>query len=317
MLRPAAKNYIWGGDRLRKDYRKDIDVYPLAECWECSVHPDGVSIVVGGEFNGCRLDSLLCDHPEFLGTHPDGRMPVLVKLIDAAADLSVQVHPDDEYALKHEGQLGKTEMWYVLQADPGAKIAYGFSRDVSRDEVNEHIAAGSLDKILQYIPVKKDDVFYVPAGQVHAICAGVVVAEIQESSNVTYRLYDYNRLDKDGKPRQLHIAKALDVINRNGSACPRQPLRVLKFKKGCATEALARCRYFTVDRMLLNNTNDGNAVLVNSDSAFRVLMCVNGGGELIFDKETLKFGKGDTVFIPAGSGELQICGRAQLLIIGG
>ena len=268
LLKPAGKDYIWGGSRLNDDFSKGIDMEPLAETWECSTHPDGLSMVASGEFSGITLDRVLKEHPDFLGTHPktQGELPILIKFIDAKKDLSVQVHPTDQYAAEHEnGQRGKTEMWYVLDASRDAQLVYGFHHDVDRETLRRSIADGTVEKYLQKVPVKKDDLFYISAGTVHAIGAGALIAEIQESSNLTYRLYDYGRLDKNGKPRELHIEKALDVADLKASTEPRQPLRVLKYRQGCAVELLCRCKYFEVSRMLINTERCRDLVKYSAD----------------------------------------------------
>ena len=219
LLQPAAKDYLWGGSRLNDDFGKQIPVSPLAETWECSTHPDGLSVVSSGAYAGMTLREVLSLHPAYLGSHPllltGGRpeLPILVKLIDAKKDLSIQVHPDDAYALSHENSLGKTEMWYVLHAAKDAQLIYGFRQNVTREQVIEGVQSGSLGNQLNHVPVAKDDVFFIEPGTVHAIGAGVLLAEVQESSNLTYRLYDYNRIDKNGEKRPLHVDKALDVAN--------------------------------------------------------------------------------------------------------
>ncbi len=199
-LIPTGKDYLWGGTRLREEYGKKIDLTPLAETWECSVHPDGPSYVANGTYKGKTLAEVLKAHPEYLGTKvEDSELPVLVKFIDAKKDLSVQVHPSDEYAREHEGDNGKTEMWYVIDADEGANLIYGFQHEVTEKILRKAVETGTLDKHLQKVPVHKGDTYFVPAGTVHGIGKGILLAEIQESSNVTYRVYDYNRVDKNGK----------------------------------------------------------------------------------------------------------------------
>ncbi|MCR5507813.1 MAG: class I mannose-6-phosphate isomerase, partial [Lachnospiraceae bacterium] len=255
LLRPSGKDYLWGGRRLNDEFEKGIDMSPLAETWECSTHPDGPSYVKGGEFDGMILADVLKEHPEYLGTHSQGisELPILIKFIDADKDLSVQVHPSDEYASEHEnGQRGKTEMWYVLDAAKDARLIYGLNRTVTAEMMRNAIADGTINRYLQSVPVKKDDVFFVEAGTIHAIGAGVLLAEIQESSNLTYRLYDYGRTDKSGSLRDLHIDKALEAANLTSADEPKQPLRVLKYRQGVASELLCRCRYFEVYRMIIN-----------------------------------------------------------------
>ena len=197
LLRPAAKEYLWGGNRLNDDFNLGLPVYPLAEAWMCSTHPDGQSVVASGENAGKNLWEVLYLHPDFLGAHPlqtmkgKPELPVLIKLVDAKQKLSVQVHPDDAYALANENSLGKTEMWYVLSAKKGAKLVYGFNQDMNEACVKHALEEGTIERYLNHVAVHKDDVFYIKTGTVHALGAGVIVAEIQESSNLTYRLYDY------------------------------------------------------------------------------------------------------------------------------
>ena len=263
LLTPAGKDYLWGGNRLKTEFNKEIDLVPLAETWECSTHPDGPSVIVTGRHAGKTLAELLKEHPEYLGKHPgtEGELPVLIKFIDAKKNLSVQVHPDDDYARKYEnGQLGKTEMWYVMDAAPDAQLVYGFNHDITKEQLRQSLKDGTVEKYLQKVKIQKDDVFFIEAGTVHAIGAGALIAEIQESSNLTYRLYDYNRVGKDGKLRELHIDKALAVANLKSSSEPRQPLRLLKYKKGSATELLCRCKYFQVERYLLNTESSRKLV---------------------------------------------------------
>ena len=316
MLTPAAKDYLWGGSRLNDDFNMGIPISPFAEAWVCSTHPDGES---GVPDYGCSLGEVLSAHPEYLGSHAlqttGGRaeLPILIKLIDAKNDLSVQVHPDDEYARENEGQWGKTEMWYVLGAKKEASLIYGFNRDVTAEQVRTSIRTGRISAILNHVPVHKDDVFYIESGTVHAIGAGCLVAEIQQSSNLTYRLYDYDRVDKWGKKRELHIRKALEVANLSSSAAPRQPLRVLKYRSGYASELLTRCKYFQVERILLNTENRKLADFRTESNSFHALLCVDGCGVLYGEGLMLDFFKGNCIFVPADSISLKLHGKAQLL----
>lgn len=370
MLRPAAKDYIWGGSRLNDDFNLGIDIQPFAEAWVCSTHPDGESLVEGAKtasnqepagaeagdagaefqiagsyanrepagaeagdagadspiaderksgFQGRPLSEILSEHPEYLGAHvldvTQGRpvLPIMIKLIDAKNDLSIQVHPDDEYAKRYENSWGKTEMWYVISATKNAKLVYGFNREVTRDQVREHLNDGTIESILNYVPVHKNDLFFIESGTVHAIGAGCLVAEIQQSSNLTYRLYDYDRVGKDGKKRELHLDKALEVMNMSSFASRRQPMRVLKYKNGCASELLSRCKYFQVERFLLNTEGRKLAQVQSGENSFRALLCVDGCGVIYGEGVTLPFFKGDCVFIPANSIPLKLHGSAQLL----
>ncbi len=319
LLRPTAKEYLWGGLKLKDEYGKKFNVNKLAETWECSTHPEGQSIVANGKYMGKKLGEVLKMHPEYLGTHPrtEGELPILLKLIDAKKKLSVQVHPNDEYAKIYEhGQLGKTEMWYVLHADRGARLVYGFRKNMSRGLLKDALKKGIIESYLQYIPVQKNDVFFIEAGTVHAIGEGIVIAEVQENSNLTYRLYDYNRRDNYGKMREVHIEKALDVVKLNSSVEPRQPMRVMRYRNGFASELLCRCRYFQVERLLLNTERYRNmADCQTEDNSFCVLLCTDGCGVLMGDEIMIFFFKGDCIFIPANSIPLKLHGRAQFLKI--
>lgn len=320
LLKPSGKDYLWGGQRLNDEFEKGIDLSPLAETWECSTHPDGPSYVVKGEFDGMQLAEVLKLHPEYLGEKHTGldELPILIKFIDAKSDLSVQVHPTDEYAREHEqGQRGKTEMWYVLDASKDAKLIYGFKHDCDEAQVRSAIDNGTLVQYLQQVPIQKNDLFFIEAGTVHAIGAGALVAEIQENSNLTYRLYDYDRVGKDGKKRELHMDKAMDVANLKSSATPKQPLRVLRYRSGVASELLCRCKYFEVYRMIVN-TERRQVVHYQTDEVnFRVLLCVNGCGIMSFDGESINIYKGDCVFFPADSVKVSIHGQLQFLDVRG
>lgn len=317
LLKPAGKDYLWGGTRLKDDFGKDIDMSPLAESWECSTHSAGISTVASGFWSGKRLDEVLHAHPEYIGTHPSAELgiPILIKLIDAKQDLSVQVHPDDEYARIHEnGSLGKTEMWYVVDASKDASLVYGFVCDMKESTVRSCIENGTIEKYLQRVPVHKGDVFFIQPGQIHAIGAGALIAEIQESSNLTYRMYDYDRTDKNGKKRELHVDKAMDVANLKASTEPRQPMRVLKFANGTASELLCRCKYFQVERILLNTErNRSMAELQTGSNSFQVLLCVDGCGVMFWNDSFLNIYRGDCIFIPADSVKIKLHGKAQLL----
>ena len=322
LLSPVGKAYLWGGSRLNDDFSKNIPLSPLAESWECSIHPDGTSTVASGEHKGQLLFDVLKAHPEYLGSHPmttnNGELPILIKFIDAKQDLSIQVHPDDKFAKVNErGSLGKTEMWYILDAARDAHLVYGFQHDMESEILKESLEQGTIEKYVQKIPVRKDDVFFIEPGTVHAIGAGALVAEIQENSNITYRLYDYDRVDKHGKKRELHLEKGMAVANLKSSAEPRQPMRVLKYRKGYATELLGRCRYFQVERMIMNTERHRQmAALKTGSNTFMVLLCTEGCGTLFTeDCDFVHFFRGDCIFIPADSVPLKLHGKAQLLLV--
>lgn len=323
LMKPSGKDYLWGGQRLNDEFEKSINMSPLAETWECSTHPDGPSYVVNGPFEGLKLSEVLLLHPEFLGERHKGQhqLPILIKFIDAKNDLSVQVHPTDDYAKTHEnGQLGKTEMWYVLDASKDAKLIYGFHHDTDEASIRNAIHNGKLVNYLQQVSVKKDDLFFIEAGTVHAIGAGCLVAEIQESSNLTYRMYDYDRVDKNGNKRELHVDKALAVVNMKSSSEPKQPLRVLRYRQGVASELLCRCKYFEVYRMIVNTERRQIVKYRADEMGFRVLLCVNGCGTINYGNNSyngMMFYKGDCIFVPADSEELLIHGQAQFLDVRG
>ena len=314
-LTPTGKDYLWGGTRLREEYEKKIDLTPLAETWECSIHPDGPSYVKNGEFKGKTLAEVLKQHPEYIGTKvKNGELPVLIKFIDAKKDLSVQVHPNDEYARKYEHQNGKTEMWYVIDAEEGASLIYGFQHKVTPEILKKAVETGTLDKHLQKVKVHKGDVFYVPAGTVHGIGAGILVAEIQESSNVTYRVYDYNRVDKSGKKRELHFDKALQVMDMEVTPEAKQKPRLVKHYPGCSRELLCRCKYFETERIQVTKGFSFSVM----DNSFQVLMCIDGYSQvetMDTEQKPVRLYKGETVFLPAGIGRCVVVGDATMLKI--
>lgn len=314
-LQPCGKDYLWGGTRLRYEYGKKIDLTPLAETWECSVHPDGPSVIANGEFKGQTLASVLKQCPEYLGTKvKNGEFPVLVKFIDAKQDLSVQVHPDDEYAQEHEGDNGKTEMWYVIDAKEGARLIYGFKHRVTEEILRKAMETGTLDKHLQKVEVHKGDTYFVPAGTVHGIGAGILMAEIQESSNVTFRVYDYDRVDKNGKKRELHFDKAVRVMNMDVAPDVKQNPRLVKHYPGCSRELMCRCKYFEAERIQVTK---GFSISVREES-FQVLTCLDGYGQvetMDADQRPMRFCKGETIFLPAGIGRCLVVGDTTVLKI--
>ncbi|MDE5564183.1 MAG: class I mannose-6-phosphate isomerase [Oscillospiraceae bacterium] len=292
LLKGVCKDYIWGGNRLR-DYGKTSDADRIAESWELSCHPDGESVLP----NGSTLTQYLKEHPEALGVHcaDFDRFPVLVKLIDAADNLSVQVHPDDAYAMQYEGAPGKTELWYVIDAQPDAELIYGFREAITKDEFRRAIETHTLLDKVKRVPVKAGDVFYIPAGTLHAIGKGILIAEIQENSNTTYRVYDYGRVDEDGKPRALHIEKALDVT----SLCPTEntvPSPSTAFPEGCTIQTLGACRYFEVMKITVQKQ-----ARLGADTSFNHILVLDGTAVLRDGAETLSIRRGDSIFVPAGT----------------
>lgn len=314
-LMPTGKDYLWGGTRLKEEYGKNIDLAPLAETWECSAHPDGLSIVSNGNYKGWKLSDVLKVHPEYLGNKvQSGELPVLVKFIDAKHDLSVQVHPDDEYALQHEHQNGKTEVWYVIDAEQGASLIYGFKHKVTEEILRRAVETDTLAKHLQKVEVHKGDVYYVPAGTVHGIGKGILLAEVQESSDVTYRVFDYNRIDKNGKKRELHFEKAIQVMNMDVAPDIKQKPRMVRYYPGGSRELLCRCKYFEIERLQVSKGFSFSVM----DSSFQILMCLDGFGQIETmdaEQKPMRFCKGETMFLPAGIGRCLLVGDTTVLKI--
>ncbi len=309
-LKAPVKDYIWGGTKLRELFGKEGGDR-LAESWELSCHPDGECYIEGGEFDGMKLSDFVNEHPEAVGSgfKSGDSFPVLVKLIDAKNDLSVQVHPNDEYAHKYENDNGKTEMWYVIDAAPGSELVYGFSEELSKDEFRKAIEDNTLMEKLRRVPVKQGDVFFIEPGTLHAIGKGILIAEIQQSSNVTYRVYDYGRLGADGKPRPLHIEKALEVTNTK-PLDPERPVYGLELD-GVVTQLLADCQYFNVNRHRLIKELE---LYADKNSFAHVLMIGGSGGELVADNYKLELTMGSSVFVPAGTGAFAIKGNCDVIV---
>lgn len=284
IVKPVFKDNLWGGQKLITYLHKDTDINPCSESWELSTHKDGLSYINEGEFKGKTLKEVLKLHPEYLGNHANesGDLPILVKFIDAKQDLSIQVHPSDEYALENEGELGKTEVWYILDSDNG-HLALGFKEDVNTDIVEKAIEDNTICDYINYIDVKKDDFYPVEAGTVHAIGSGTMLVEIQENSNITYRLYDYDRRDKYGNKRQLHIDKALKVLNYS------------KYNEPVQEELNYSCKYFDVNKI------SNNFQLAADSSRFVVLICIEGNCKLYTGEDILDVSIGDTLFVPCDS----------------
>lgn len=305
-LKPSCKDYLWGGHRLVEEYGKEYDGEILAETWELSTHPDGPSIVENGKYAGKTLIQYLEEEGKsVLGKNCERfeNFPILIKFIDAKDSLSIQVHPDNEYALKNEGQYGKTEMWYVMDAGEDAFLYYGFKEEVSKEEFAKRIEDDTLLEVLNAVPVKKGDVLFIEAGTIHAIGKDILIAEIQQNSNVTYRVYDYGRVGKDGKKRELHVEKAIAVTNR-----------VPVVRDGKQYPHVADCDYFTVDKLNLDGAVMSKLEGTVSEASFASILFLDGEGTISNQGETLQFKKGESFFLPAGSGEYQIEGVCDALI---
>ena len=295
-LYPACKNNLWGGNKLKESYGKVTDATPCAESWELSFHPDGPTCLANGKTLAEALSK------EELGTNLASldRFPMLIKFIDAAQDLSIQVHPSDAYALKRENSLGKTEMWYVVEADEGAGLYVGFKSPVTQAEYEAAIKENRLTDLLNFFEVKKGDVYFIPAGTIHAIAKGCLICEIQQNSNLTYRVYDYGRLDKDGNPRELHVEQALAVTNL--AAYQSTPIQA----STAEGELLAANKYFTVNRLDVN----GTVTLRGDKGSFRAVTCVSGNGTLC----GLDVKQGDSFFLSACDEDYTLTGSMTVVI---
>ncbi len=292
-LQPVLKNYLWGGRKLHALYGRENNGDKISESWEVSVHSDGVSE---------PLASYLAENPT--AVDQDGSaFPVLIKYIDAMQNLSVQVHPDDAYAQKYEGDNGKTEMWYVVEADDGAGIYCGFQRDTTKDEFLSKVQDGSVEELLNFIPVKSGDCFLIEAGTVHAIGAGCVICEVQQNSNVTYRVYDYNRKGADGKLRALHVDKAVEVINFKkfeDHTNTKEAYHVRDYE----VKTLTECKYFRCQKLTLHGEYVGQ-----NDRSFVALNVLSGEGTI----QGEKFVAGDSFFVPCGE-SISLAGNAEIIL---
>lgn len=316
-LAPACKDYIWGGNRLKEEYGVHTDMDPCAEAWVLSAYPDSSSVIADGPDKGKSFYNYLQLHgKEVLGSKCSRfkDFPILTKFIDAKRSLSIQVHPDEEYASKVENAHGKTEMWYILDAEPGAFLYFGFEKSISREEFQQRIENNTLEEVLHKEYVHKGDVFFIEAGTLHAIGAGILIAEIQQNSNITYRIYDYGRLGKDGKPRELHIAKALDVTKREPAV-----------RKTFSDGHIGKCEYFTVDTFTVGSaqssdsepgrtSSDGQLKLNVGSESFLHILITEGSGEITACGESKPVTKGMSLFLTAGSGVVVLKGSLKGLL---
>ena len=307
-LTPAFKDNIWGGTRLKTEYNKHTDMKIVAESWELSTHKDGESRINGGEYDGLKLSEYI----EKIGKDKLGKralefnyFPLLIKFIDAKNNLSIQVHPDDEYALKHEGEYGKTEMWYIMDAEKGSYLYYGFNRGITKEEYEKRISDNTLLEVLNKVEVKKGDMFFIPSGTVHAIGSGILICEIQQNSNTTYRVYDYDRRDANGNPRQLHIKQAIDVSCLEPSPEQKAPTIIAD-----GVEELAKCKYFTVRKIDV----DGEKTISAEDGSFRSLIFLSGQGTLTVGDSVITAEKGDSIFVPAQNTDYKISGKCEIIL---
>lgn len=306
-LMPATFALVWGGTRLAGKWNKRSDADNIAESWELSCHEKGESVVLNGEFSNIKLSRVIAENPDFLGSRGKAFdfFPILIKLIDSKDNLSVQVHPSDEYALANEGEYGKTEMWYVVDCEEGSGVYCGFKEPVSKEELKASLLDGSVTDKLNFLQVKKGDTLFIEAGTVHAICGGMLICEVQQNSSITYRLYDYGRKDKDGKERELHVDKALAVTDTEKVVLLNENRKALD---ECAS-IIAQCKYFTVEEI---DCKEEYAFDVD-DGSFVSLTVVDGSGAVMSGGSCISLDTGDTVFIPAGSGKTDIYGNLKAI----
>lgn len=294
-LVPVFKDYLWGGTKLKEFYHVN-DIDKIAESWVLSVHKDGENII---DELGIPLSNYLDDHSIWGEDNQEmSHFPVMVKLIDAKQDLSIQVHPNDEDSFLLEGENGKTEMWYILDSDPDAFIYFGFNRDVSLDELRLSIQNNTILSLLNKVPVKKGDVYFVESGTIHAIGSGCLLAEIQQTSNVTYRIYDYDRVDKFGNKRKLDVDKALKVINTSKLE--------IDERNGRNESLVKKCKYFTVHHYVIDKEG---SIAINKKSFCHILV-IKGQG--MIDGKMCKFT--DSLFLKAEDRIINIQGNLELLV---
>lgn len=311
VFEPILKDRIWGGTKLQELLNKKITSPTTGESWELSTVSGDVSIVKNGSLQGKSLNELIEKYPaEILGTKIykqfGKQFPLLFKFLDAREDLSIQLHPNDELAKRRHNSFGKTEMWYVMQADEGARIIVGFKEKSSPAEYLQHLENKTLTTTLEEIPVKKGDVFFLETGTIHAIGAGIVIAEIQQTSDITYRIYDFDRKDAQGNTRELHNDLALEAINYN---------KVDAYKKynktiNTSNEAV-NCPYFTTNFIPL----DGTMSFSEKSESFHVFMCTDGEFDLVYDNHKFSFQKGETILLPAIITNYNLIGKASILEI--
>ena len=311
-LLPELHEKPWGGRRLMDEYGYKYDKKNAGEAWLLSCHKDGKSIVQNGAYRGRSLREVFeTEDRSVWGTHfaPEKDFPILIKLIDAEDKLSIQVHPDDEYARINDNDSGKTESWYIVDAKPGAELIYGFDHEVTREEFLQSIEDESVTQLLQHVPVRPGDLVYIPSGTVHAIGAGILLAEVQQSSNATYRIFDYGRPGDDGEPRPLHKKKAADVLNYDLIRPMILPPPIVENVAGGVRTPLIFCPFFHTELLKVRGTMTD----IVDETSFVSLLAIEGEGELSAKSGTLSVKKGASIVIPAGEGEYTLSGSLTIL----
>lgn len=308
-LEPEFKDYIWGGQKLKNIYKKNVkNEECTAESWEISTNKNGESTIKNDKYRGKTLTELFNDlalRKEIFGSKCINlqEFPLLIKFIDANNSLSVQVHPDNEYASKNENSQGKTEMWYILDCEPGAQIICGVKPGVDKDTLKKYINSEKISNCLNYIDVKKGDAIYIPSGTIHALLGKTLVAEVQQNSNITYRVYDWGRVGKDGKPRDLHIKKALDVINIENTP------QIKNIGNNEIKINIVKSEFFTTNKINVKN----EVVENNAGESFIAVNVIEGNGKLEIENNKYKITKGDSFIIPACVKQYKIQGNLELL----
>ncbi|MBU2928500.1 type I phosphomannose isomerase catalytic subunit [Winogradskyella psychrotolerans] len=295
-FQPILKDKIWGGEKLNQYFNKDSNSKDLGESWEISTVPNDVSVVDNGELKGQSLQQLVNTYKsDFLGEKNWKRFgnafPLLIKFIDAKEDLSIQLHPNDELAKKRHNSFGKTEMWYVMQADKDANLIVGFKGEVDKATYLKHLENNTLTEILNFDTVKEGDTYFIEAGRVHAIGAGVLLAEIQQTSDVTYRVYDWDRVDDEGNARELHNDIAIDAFDFDME----NDFRIDYPKEKNVSNGMVSCPFFTTNFIELTSEID----IENTHDSFMIYMCVDGDVEVSAAGFSERIPKGETILMPA------------------
>ena len=306
-LKPVFKERIWGGTALKQEFNYDIPNDHTGECWAISAHPNGPSVIENGPYAGLTLDKLWNTNPDLFGHPKEDVFPLLTKILDANMDLSVQVHPDDLYAKEHEnGELGKTECWYIIDCKEDADMIFGHTAK-TREELIELTSEGKWEDLLQRVKIKPGDFFFVPSGTIHALCEGTLVLETQQSSDTTYRVYDYNRRDSEGNLRDLHIEQAIEVttVPHEGNVSSSK----VEKKDNATITTYVKSDFFSVYKWDI----DGKASFDFNDK-YLLLSVIKGKGVLIHQGEIYSITKGTHFIIPVGFGEFELKGECQLIV---
>ena len=309
-LSPVLKSALWGGTRLPTRWGKGEQGTSVAESWELSVRRQEQNVIANGALTGWTINEALKTNPHFVGVfQEDARFPLLIKFIDAEQTLSVQVHPDDDYAARVERDSGKNEMWYIVEAEEGAQIVYGLKPGVTAEDFRRAVMENRIGEVLNFRPVHAGECYYIPAGLVHAIGGGILIAEIQQNSDLTYRVYDYDRLGADGKPRELHREKACDVTRPMSEA----EIFARRYANGKPDEedSLAHSDYFCVRRRTVSGGQQHSGTV--DGERFVHILCLSGEGVLRTRDDEITISRGESIFLPAGLGEYTVSGELMWL----